>query len=132
MVTRLRAERPRNLVRFSAEARDFPSSKAPRPILESTLSSIQWVTGVTSRRVQRLKREADHLPHLVLRLEMSGTVPQNSQITLWRVQGTPHVHKVRGITILKSWIEINIYLYIVVSEFYVVLSIVCFVCKEIF
>jgi len=40
--------------------------------------------------------------------------------------------KVRGITILKSWIEINIYLYLVVSAFYVVLSIVRFVCKEIF
>ena len=63
---------------------------------------------------------------------MSGAVPQYSQIILWRVQGPLHVHKVRGTTILKLWIEINIYLCLVVSVFYVVLSIAGFLCKEIF
>jgi len=63
---------------------------------------------------------------------MSGAVPQYSQIILWHVQGPLHVHKARGITVLKSWIELTSYLYRVVSAFYVILFVVRFVCIEIF
>jgi hypothetical protein len=47
------------------------------------------------------------MKRLVLRLKISGAVLQHSYMISWRVQGPLYLHKVRGITILKSWIEIK-------------------------
>ena len=61
-------------------------SKASRPAPGPTQLPIQWTRRALSLEVMRPGREAGHLPHLVPRLRMSGSVPLLPHKLPWRAQ----------------------------------------------
>jgi len=76
IVTRIQAgeQRTRNSITRKVQA-IFLFCKTPKLAPGPTQPHIQRIPGAHSPGVTRLKREANHLPHLVSRLRMNGAIP---------------------------------------------------------